>query len=341
MSTTKRAAALLGSAVLAVGATFALAGSASAVTPTYGDAAAEGGILLLNSAGQAVTTGSTTVPFNTIVSKIVAVGGADNGFAPAGFRGDDPNATAYGSQIFIATPSTEPKNPDGTSTDASGFTANSLSSARTQDTAQPVTVASGITASSVMTKIGSNTSTGSFANNYELRLVSTKAPGGAVATTYYAANLLVDTSTNTFTINNGVGTQTGLTASPASPQTAGANGTAPVTLSSTTDPAAAAGTVTFFDGSTQLAAVTPTNGVATTTTNAGPGSHSYTATFTPTDATTYIPSTSAAVPYTVNPGVTPPPAALPEAPYALLIPLSALALGAGLLLTRKVRGSAS
>ncbi len=75
-----------------------------------------------------------------------------------------------------------------------------------------------------------------------------------------------------------------------------------VTLSATVSPAAAAGTVQFTDGTTNIGApVTVSGGAATLTTSTlAVGAHSFTATFTPANATAYVGSASAAVPYQVT-----------------------------------------
>ena len=87
-------------------------------------------------------------------------------------------------------------------------------------------------------------------------------------------------------------TTTALAVTPAGPVSAGAV----VTLKATLTPSAAAGTVAFFDGATQIgAAVSVASGVAQTTTAAlAVGTHSLTATFTPTNAALYTASSSAA-----------------------------------------------
>ncbi|MER5464610.1 Ig-like domain-containing protein [Streptomyces sp. NPDC002668] len=92
-------------------------------------------------------------------------------------------------------------------------------------------------------------------------------------------------------------TTTSLAVSPASPATAGT----PVTLTATVGPASAAGSVQFRDNGAALGnPVTVSGGQAQLTTSSlGTGNHSLTAAFTPS-GTSYNPSTSAAVSYTVN-----------------------------------------
>ena len=76
----------------------------------------------------------------------------------------------------------------------------------------------------------------------------------------------------------------------------------PVALMATVSPATAAGTVQFRDGATNIGpAVAVNNGSATRTTSTlRVGSHQLTAVFTPTTATLYEPSTSAAVAFMIS-----------------------------------------
>ncbi|MEO6701600.1 MAG: Ig-like domain-containing protein [Jatrophihabitantaceae bacterium] len=83
------------------------------------------------------------------------------------------------------------------------------------------------------------------------------------------------------------------------------SGTA-VTLKATVAPSAAAGTIQFAEGGTNFGVpVTVSAGVASTTVTPTVGTHSYTATFTPTDPVSYQPSTSPAVSVVVIPPPTP------------------------------------
>lgn len=111
-------------------------------------------------------------------------------------------------------------------------------------------------------------------------------------------------------------TSTALTTSPASPVTPGTT----LTLTATVSPATAVGAVQFKDGTTNLGGpLAVSKGVAAGTTSALPlGSHQMTATFTPTDAAVFSPSTSSArsvvvanstgSPMTGSPGTGPAPA---------------------------------
>src|SRR5262249_24669502 len=96
-------------------------------------------------------------------------------------------------------------------------------------------------------------------------------------------------------------TTTSLTSSP-NPSTLGEN----VTLTATVLPAAAAGSVQFFDSSTPLGApVGVSLGTAALSIDTlGLGSHPLAAQFTPTDPSSFSGSTSAAVIQIVNPAST-------------------------------------
>jgi hypothetical protein len=92
-------------------------------------------------------------------------------------------------------------------------------------------------------------------------------------------------------------TTTTLTAAPASPVVAGTS----VTFTATVAPTAAAGSVELFDGATSLGSKPVAAGKATfTTTTLTVASHDMKAVFTPTDATTWDPSTSATLTYVVK-----------------------------------------
>jgi hypothetical protein len=75
-----------------------------------------------------------------------------------------------------------------------------------------------------------------------------------------------------------------------------------VALTATVSPAAAAGTVQFADGGTALGAPVAVSGGSATlhSSTLAVGSHSFTATFTPTNTTAYVGSASAAIPYSIT-----------------------------------------
>jgi hypothetical protein len=96
-------------------------------------------------------------------------------------------------------------------------------------------------------------------------------------------------------------TTTTLTANPATSAQQGSS----VTLTGTVSPASAAGTVAFEENGTVVGTQAVSSGVAALTTSkllaSPPGGASLTATFTPTNPSSFTSSTSAALTYTVNP----------------------------------------
>ncbi len=154
-----------------------------------------------------------------------------------------------------------------------------------------------------------------YVNVYQIRLI-TSGPGGAGTVggdqDYWDADVQVDPTAGTWTEvypvqgATAISTATTLAVSPpgSARQGAAVGLSATVTASDTTHPA---GSVEFFqDGiSVGTADTDTTTGMATLTTSAllpsAPNGTSLTATFTPTDSSTYSQSNSATVQYTVNP----------------------------------------
>ncbi|MGH3965178.1 MAG: Ig-like domain-containing protein [Pseudonocardiaceae bacterium] len=102
----------------------------------------------------------------------------------------------------------------------------------------------------------------------------------------------------TFVVSGPTATSTTLATDPGSPVLEDTE----VALTATVNPSAAAGTVQFRDGNSNIGnAVTVNNGTATTTTTLGVGSHQLTAVFTPTNTALYAPSTSQAETFVVEP----------------------------------------
>lgn len=99
-----------------------------------------------------------------------------------------------------------------------------------------------------------------------------------------------------------VSTTTSLVTTPGSGQVQGGN----VNLTANVSPAGAAGSITFLDGTTTLGTVAVANGAAVfNTTTLALGSHTLSASFTPTNTTAYGPSASPAVPFAVTKYVPP------------------------------------
>jgi hypothetical protein len=155
-----------------------------------------------------------------------------------------------------------------------------------------------------------------YANMFQIRLLTT-GPGGVGTANnggqYWDADVLVDPNAGTWTEvypNQGATaatTTTTITASPAgsAQQNANVTLTATVTASDTTHPA---GSVQFLQDGFNVGspvAVSTTDGTASLTTSgllaSSPGGTRLTAAFTPADNSSYSPSTSLPVNYTINP----------------------------------------
>src|SRR5438309_6096236 len=139
---------------------------------------------------------------------------------------------------------------------------------------------------------------------YQIRFITT-GPSSGTDTLYWRAAIKVSgtTWTQTWCPPPAPSTSTTLTATPASPQTAGTT----LNLTASVTPTAAVGSVQFqSDGANLGPAVSVTAGTATTSTNSlGAGTHNLTAVFTPTDPTAFSGSTSTAVSYTISADLVP------------------------------------
>ena len=147
-------------------------------------------------------------------------------------------------------------------------------------------------------------STAGYANIIQIR-VKDSGPGGVGSgTKYWETNIAYTITdpvagTGTWTVNDPStqATTTTLAANPPSPQTSPAS---PVTLTATVAPASA-GTVTFFEGATNLGGSTVSGGVASLNIGAPAlGNHAYTAVFTPDGGTLVTGSTSSVLNYHVG-----------------------------------------
>jgi hypothetical protein len=124
--------------------------------------------------------------------------------------------------------------------------------------------------------------------------VTSPALGGHSWTATYVptpGSAFLGSSGNASTTVSAPATPTTTTMDPVTPLPASAGDT--LTFTAHVTPAAAAGTVSFFDGATLVVTSAAGSGTFTATSNAlGAGSHSLTATFNPTSPGTYNPSTS-------------------------------------------------
>ena len=126
-------------------------------------------------------------------------------------------------------------------------------------------------------------STAGYANLIQVRVLdSTSSPK------YWSADISYDKAAGTWTqvypvVSGPTATTTALAVTPASPQNQGTT----LTLKATVSPSAA-GNVQFFDAATSLGSAAVSGGTAQITNNTlGAGSHTLTATFTPTDSTAF------------------------------------------------------
>jgi hypothetical protein len=281
-------AVLVGTAVLAVSAGL-VAGSGgaalAAAPPWEPDASAIGGLTFYDASGQQISGGNINdAPFAAYVS------------AGAAGRAGDTKATLFG---YL------PKNGvaigawTGEAISGSPAYPNASAPAPLNGSSLPlVTLGSGDETIAQLAGDLPNTASDAYAGLYQLRL-KTSGPGQAAGSTYDAADILI--SGNSWSVVYpaivATATSTTLTTAQSSPQDAGTS----VTLNASVSPAAA-GTVQFKDGSTNIgSAVTVSGGHASASTSTlSVGSHTLTAVFTPANTTLYSGSTSSGVPFSIT-----------------------------------------
>jgi len=128
------------------------------------------------------------------------------------------------------------------------------------------------------------------------------AAGTDTLTATYSGDGVYSTATGATTVTVTTSTLTATTTTVSASATSDTYGTS-ITLTANVTPSAATGTVTFFDGSTQIGTGTLSSGAATLTTTTLPiGTDSITATYAGT--TVYATSTSSAVTVTISSGST-------------------------------------
>lgn len=291
--------AVVGVAALAIagGSLVGLAGTAFAAAPGWEpDATNEAGTLLLYDASGNVLTGGTNL--SHIADYAVAMGAKQ-----------DPGVTKA-TMYFAA--------PDHTKPDMSTWTTNGAVSGSTTfpvlTAPNPIkgpgftnpVAAAGATGANLTAWLGGvvQDSTVGYANIYQIRVLES-GPGITNPTKFWAADISINVGAGTWTLvyPNVATTTTTLAATPASPQTVGSVVNA--TLTATVSPSTAAGTVSFFDGTTQVGTTqTVAGGTASVTDLAASltlGTHPLTAVFTPTGGTAVQGSTSAVLNYVVQP----------------------------------------
>jgi hypothetical protein len=289
---------VVGAAALAIaGASLVgMAGTAFAAGPGWEpDATNEAGTLLLYDASGNVLTGGNNL--SHIADYAVAMGAKQ-----------DPGvnkATMY----FAA--------PDHTKPDLSTWTTNGAVSPSTTfpiaTAPNPIkgpgftnpVAAPGTTGANLTAWLGgvSQDTTAGYLNVYQIRILES-GPGGVAPTKFWAADIQINPAAGTWTLvyPSVATTTTTLAATPASPQTVGSVVNA--TLTATVSPSTAAGTVSFFDGTTQVGTTqTVSGGTASVTDPAASltlGTHPLTAVFTPTGGTAVQGSTSSVLNYVVQ-----------------------------------------
>ena len=246
-----------------------------------------GTIAFYDASGAAKTTGSTTSAMAKYVQAVSGTFGTsgsaslffytpNSGTAPGGWSGSPINvANTY---------------PVASAPGALGTSTRPVS---VEDTTNDLTLDDYLT-----NNFPNGDANASYQGIYEIRLFTADGTGH-----YASADVSVSGTTWTQVFPTSVAATTVSMADVSSPITYGAQ----VQLTATVTPAATAGSVQFKDNGSPVGAAaavdTGTSHATTTITPAG-GSHSYTATFTPTSPTFSPSDTAAAVPLTVNPAAT-------------------------------------
>ena len=271
-------AALISTLVTAVLAATGSSPAAAAATPPYEpDANAAGSITFYDAAGNVVTSGSTTAlvgyavgtaPLTSTGNKASLYGYLPkSGQAPGSFSGE-----------LLAGPTTYPI-----------AAAPAAVSGSSNPAVKPVT---GDLTFGDLAKDFPNTATDVYAGLYQIRIKTTDSK-------YLATDIQINGTTwqEVYPVSSGaVTTSTSLAVTE--------SGTTQ-TLTATVSPSTAAGSVQFFDGGTALGSpVAVSGGVARTTATLALGSHSLSASFTPTDAVAYTASSSPTVSYVVRSATT-------------------------------------
>jgi len=248
-----------------------------------------GGLTFYNSAGQVITSGSTTAaPIAAYVQGSSVARAGDTKatlFAVTPVNGQVPGVWSHEDQL-----SGSPVYP------------NLAAPAALAGSSLPlVTGTSGdeTLATDISDNPNSDGSGDGYAGLYVLRLF-TSAPGNGSSTNYDEAVVSVSGTTWTLDYSPTTSTTTTLATSPASPQFQGTS----VALTATVT-AGVPGTVAFDDGGTPITGATSvavgSNGTATADVTGLPiGSNSLTAVFTPTTGAAFTSSTSSASTYVIN-----------------------------------------
>lgn len=286
------AVTIAGAGVLAGGGAAFAAGGGSATPPPWQSTIAAnvmGSITFYNAQGQVVTGGNLTA----------------NGLGAYAVASTTPTGGPYTrANLYLYTP-VSGQSPLTWSNSLIGGSFYPVATAPVplNTTTNPVEANTGTDATlSSLTAAFPNTQTAAgYPGLYDVRMVLTGAVGVTSSPNYYDTVISVNATAGTWSVYYPAYTQnttTTLAATPASPQTAPA---ALTTLTATVTPAAA-GTVSFWNGTTQVGAtqtVTALNGVASVTTTPPSGTTTYTAIYSPTPGSADIGS-SGTLSYVVN-----------------------------------------
>ncbi|HEY4004474.1 MAG TPA: hypothetical protein VGM60_04705 [Pseudonocardia sp.] len=286
------ALAMAGAGVLAGGGAALAAGGGGPTPPWQSQFTPNGSITFYNAQGQVVTGGSITA--SGLAAYAVA--------STPDTRSGDTKATL---QMFTPVNGVAPGAWTGATMGIATTYPITTAPAPVGTTANPVNNNLNSFSESIATYINGNpnndtSTTDGYAGLYDVRLAVSGLGIGTEAT-YWDTVISVNQAAGTWSVDYPNWTQnttTTLTATPPSPQTAPASQT---TLTATVAPATA-GTVSFWNGSTQVGTtqtVTATNGVATVTTTPPAGTTPYQAIFTPAVGSSDIGS-SGTLSYVVN-----------------------------------------
>lgn len=277
----------------AAGVTLAGPASAASTPPWEPDPNASlGSIVFYNAAGNVITGGSNLNHlFDYAMASTNSARTTTNAQAVFAFPDHTkPDTTTWHKDAATAA-TTYPNTGSGVPTSISSST-------------KPVATATGADAN-LQALLGSTTldTTSGYANLVQIQLHDSGAGlgNGYQSKPFWATDISYDPVAGTWQQVYPAVAQTTTTTLAASP----AGGTTPnstITLTASVSPSAAAGSVQFKDGTTNIGTPVEVSSGAAQTTTSYPttGSHSFTAVFTPTDSIAYQASTSNAVSYVVG-----------------------------------------
>jgi hypothetical protein len=306
---------LAGAAALAVAGGILVGGGTAAyaaVTPGWEpDAAALGAITFYDASGSVVTSGSLSA--NPVALYAVASGAGRTGDNKAQLKAFTPQVgvlPALWSGDILTGATNYPVTAAGTPSVISSTT-NPVATGAATD----------FSFNDYIGEFPNTSTTAGYQDLYELRLY-TSGPGQGQGANYYRTDVQVNTAAGTWTVvfPTVTPTATALTGNPPAGNVAGGTSVALTAKVTASGASPIPGTVHFFDGATDLGAATydPATGTASTTVTIAAGSsHSYTASFTPADATVFGGSTSNALAYSAGTPTSTTLSAAPASPVTL------------------------